>query len=259
MNSEPLPEIFPPVQNIGREPRGAAPNCAVPFNRSRDKLSTLSPTLLIFISNSSLPFDNGDFGVHLFAVTATSVHKMKTNTGLSSGRPAMQVRPSRTAVVPNAIFTKQRPATVVEEAKPEKKPFSLFGGKTKPATATKPDPKQKVDKAAEYKKRQGIGGVISAFDFAETRSKSDAELLYDAKYGQLKDGKMTREQYQALRRKIGGTAKDFWKTSIDVKGEYTDKGYVSTEATTVPGLPFLVGTCLALLGTVVFVVAQTAK
>jgi len=62
------------------------------------------------------------------------------------------------------------------------------------------------------KKTSFLSQTISALDFAETRSKRDAELLYEAKYGERgPDGKMTREQYQALRRKIGGTAKDYWK------------------------------------------------
>jgi len=44
------------------------------------------------------------------------------------------------------------------------------------------------------------------------RSKSDAALLYEAKYGKRDEsGKMTPEQYAALRRKVGGTAKDYWK------------------------------------------------
>lgn len=42
----------------------------------------------------------------------------------------------------------------------------------------------------------------------QTRSKRDAELLYEAKYGKRgSDGKMSREQYAALRRRVGGTAK----------------------------------------------------
>lgn len=49
-----------------------------------------------------------------------------------------------------------------------------------------------------------FGGFMGAMDFAEVRSQSDAELLYDAKYGKLKDGKMSREQYNALRRKVSG-------------------------------------------------------
>lgn len=142
--------------------------------------------------------------------------------------------------VPQAIFTKKRTAEA-ETAK------------SKSSTKV-------IDRAAEYKRRQGFfGGVIGAFDFAEVRSKSDAELLYDAKYGKREGGKMTREQYMALRRKVGGTARDFWKTSIDVKGEYTDKGYVSDDASTVPGLPFLIGTVVALMGTVGYVVSQTSN
>jgi hypothetical protein len=41
-----------------------------------------------------------------------------------------------------------------------------------------------------------LSQTISALDFAEVRSKRDAELLYEAKYGPRgEDGKMTREQY----------------------------------------------------------------
>ncbi len=99
--------------------------------------------------------------------------------------------------------------------------------------------------------------TLNAFDFAQTRSKKDADLLWEAKvcasvscaiawvlrqcvvlhhlcdafygvafwghpylpsldvalmqYGKRgEDGKMTPEQYAALRRKVGGTAKDYW-------------------------------------------------
>jgi hypothetical protein len=163
---------------------------------------------------------------------------------------------------PQAIFSKPRPKVEpVEVEKPAKKPSLWpFGGQK--ASKTSVDEKNqskttKLDKAAEYKRRQGFGGVVSAFDFAETRSKSDAALLYEAKYGKLEGGKMTREQYMALRRKIGGTAKDYWKDWVEVKGQYVDKGYVSDEETTVPGLPFLLGVVLALLGTLGYVVAQT--
>lgn len=38
-----------------------------------------------------------------------------------------------------------------------------------------------------------------------------------------KGQKMSPEQYQALRRKVGGTAKDYWKGWVDVKGSYVDK------------------------------------
>lgn len=110
------------------------------------------------------------------------------------------------------------------------------------------------------RKRQGLfGGVISSLDFAEVRSASDAELLYEAKYGKLDNGRLSAAQAAALRRKVGGTAKDFWKDSVDVKGEYTDKGYVAADAgpAAVPALPFLVGIVLALLATTGYVVSQT--
>jgi hypothetical protein len=141
-----------------------------------------------------------------------------------------------------------------EPAAPGKKAGFFGGGKKavapKAAVAT-------PSKADEYKRRQGLGGIIGAFDFAEVRSQSDAELLYDAKYGKLQGGRMTAEQAAALRRKVGGTARDFWKTSVDVVGEYTDKGYVDDTSTAVPALPLLVGVVLALFGTVAYVVSQT--
>jgi len=146
------------------------------------------------------------------------------------------------------------PAPVVET--PRKSGFSLFGGSKK--TATKAT-SSKVDKASVYQKQESM---LSAFDFSTARSQSDAELLYDARYGKLdKDGKMSKEQYAALRRKIGGTSKDFFKGWVDVKGEYTDKGYVAKEEnpSAVPALPFLVGVVLALFGTVGYVVAQTSQ
>jgi len=37
---------------------------------------------------------------------------------------------------------------------------------------------------------------------------------------------MSREQYAALRRKIGGTYRDFFKDSIDVVGDYVEEGWV---------------------------------
>eukprot|EP00891_Asterochloris_glomerata_P008537 jgi/Astpho2/8537/Aster-05571 len=83
----------------------------------------------------------------------------------------------------------------------------------------------------------------------------DAELLYQARYG--KQDKMTKEQYAALKRKVGGTAANFFKTSVEAQGQYVEKGYESTEASSVPGLPFLAAVIVALFGTVAYVVSQT--
>ena len=68
--------------------------------------------------------------------------------------------------------------------------------------------------------------------------------------------------HRALRRKVGGTAKSFFKSYVDVQGKYTDKGYVSKDAAStaasVPALPFLVLTVVALLGATAYVVAATS-
>ena len=113
-----------------------------------------------------------------------------------------------------------------------------------------------------YRKESVVGQTLNALDFAAPRSKRDADLLYEAKYGQRgEDGKMTREQYQALRRKIGGTAKDYWKDWIQEE-RVEDRGglYFKPDDTvaTVPFLPVLVGILVAVLGATVLVVQQTA-
>jgi hypothetical protein len=63
---------------------------------------------------------------------------------------------------------------------------------------------------------------LEAFDFSAARSDDDAILIAKAR-GMRKGQKMSPEQYQALRRKVGGTAKDYWKGWVDVKGNYVDK------------------------------------
>ena len=69
---------------------------------------------------------------------------------------------------------------------------------------------------------------------------------------------MSREQYQALRRKVGGTAKDYWKGWVDVKGQNVDKGFVSDKAVTVPpGALFLGLTLVGLAAATAAVVTHT--
>jgi hypothetical protein len=59
-----------------------------------------------------------------------------------------------------------------------------------------------------------------------------------------------------LRRKVGGTAKDYFKEWVDVQGTYTDKGYVAESEGLPIAFPLLVGTVLvAALG---YVVSQTS-
>lgn len=57
---------------------------------------------------------------------------------------------------------------------------------------------------------------MNALDFSEVRSKRDADLLAGAKTTIARNGKMSPEEYAALRRKIGGTARDYWKDWVEV-------------------------------------------
>lgn len=87
------------------------------------------------------------------------------------------------------------------------------------------DEKEKKEKKEEVK-TSFFTSITDALDFAQTRSEKDAELLADARDATQSGEQMNREQYAALRRKIGGTYKDFFKDSIDVIGDYVDDGWV---------------------------------
>lgn len=132
-------------------------------------------------------------------------------------------------------------------------PAALFGKKA--AVAVKePETKTKA-------KQSVLSQTLNAFDFTSTRSEKDADLLYEAKYGKRgEDGRMTPEQYQALRRKVIGTSKDFFKSWVEEDQVKNIKTYYKpTEAAgTVPYLPFLVGVIVAMLATTVLVVVKTS-
>lgn len=64
---------------------------------------------------------------------------------------------------------------------------------------------------------------------------------------------------RALRRKIGGTARDYWKDWVEEEQVKNIKTYYKPgEAAAVPFLPFLVGVVVAMLAATAYVVAQTA-
>ncbi|KAJ9160453.1 hypothetical protein P3X46_025853 [Hevea brasiliensis] len=77
-------------------------------------------------------------------------------------------------------------------------------------------------------KQSLFGSLTDALDFSQVRSAKDAELLEEARENTRSGGRLTREQYGALRRKIGGTYKDFFKSYIEVDGQYVEDGWVDT-------------------------------
>ena len=66
--------------------------------------------------------------------------------------------------------------------------------------------------------------------------------------------------HSQLRRKIGGTAKDYWKSCVDVKGQNVDTGYVATDGAAVtipPGVWALGLTVVGMVAATVAVASHT--
>ncbi|RZC28868.1 Potassium transporter 2, partial [Glycine soja] len=73
----------------------------------------------------------------------------------------------------------------------------------------------KQEKQEEKKKQSLFNSVTKALDFSQVRSAEDAQLIEEAREATRSGERMSREQYGALRRKIGGTYKDFFKSYVE--------------------------------------------
>mmetsp|Transcript_32410 Transcript_32410/g.103162 ORF Transcript_32410/g.103162 Transcript_32410/m.103162 type:complete len:201 (-) Transcript_32410:495-1097(-) len=177
-------------------------------------------------------------------------------SGSKVSSSAAPVRVGMSPVQTQALFSKLKSKKKVVEEEPAPKK----GRKT-----TRTTTRGKGKKAAEPTKDEVIAkrknSVFGALDFqVSTLSKEDNNLLYEARYGKLENGKMSDAQVAALKRRVGGTAKDFWKGWVDVEGKYVDKGYVTRDSSTsdsVTGLPFLILVVLGVLAATVVVVQST--
>ena len=124
--------------------------------------------------------------------------------------------------------------------------------------------REMTKKKFEAKEKGGLSlfvfNALSAVNFEED-IEADRGLLAQAKR-MGKGDKMSREQYGALQRKVGGTKGGFFGENIFAKGEYLDKGYVETaeeQPAEVVAKPFLALVLVGVLATTAYVVQQVGN
>jgi hypothetical protein len=124
--------------------------------------------------------------------------------------------------------------------------------------------REMTKKKFEAKEKGGLSlfvfNALSAVNFEED-IEADRGLLAQAKR-MGKGDKMSREQYGALQRKVGGTKGGFFGENIFAKGEYLDKGYVETaeeRPAEVVAKPFLALVLVGVLATTAYVVQQVGS
>tara|TARA_B110000977_G_scaffold201576_2_gene296968 strand:+ start:21836 stop:22519 length:684 start_codon:yes stop_codon:yes gene_type:complete len=217
-------------------------------------------------------------------VTFSAVSAIGNGTALlrnSTKRNASQSRKQSTT----KAFWKKEPPAPPPPPPPEPKGFAkLFGSKKAPqqqqqqvrdveyvpqetmtdAYARVRKQREMTKKKFEAKEKGGVSlfmfNALSAVNFEED-IEADRGLLKAAKR-MGKGEQMSREQYNALQRKVGGTKGGFFGENIFAKGEYLDKGYVETaeeQPVEVLGGPFLGLVLVGVLATTVYVVIQVGQ
>ena len=238
---------------------------------ARAETSLLSPRV---IEMSALSFAS--------AVVPTRVVAGADRRRASSARGDDDARRASSRIATRAFWKKEAPPPPPPPPPAPKGLGALFGG-AKKASSTPPRQQQQVrdveyvpqetmtdayariKKSREQKRKayeaQEKGGLslfafkaLSAINFEED-IESDRGLLRAAKSMKRGD-KMSREQYNALQRKVGGTKGGFFGENVFAKGEYLDKGYeVSAKEEPVKplGNAFLYGVLVAVLATTGYV------